>query len=424
MLFFAVDCSIHVNRSGVSDGDIIPHRIEEPTTPNGTKAIEVSKGDRPEHSRRLLIVVNDASFFLSHRVPIALAAKADGWEVHVATPPSPLAGEIERRGLNFHPVPISRSGLRPYTELRSLIALYRLYKRLAPDLVHHVTIKPVLYGGIVARLARVPAVISAISGLGYVFSSTSMRAKLLRRITPFVYRLGLRHPNTHVIVQNPHDREQVLSLSRLDPALVTLIRGSGVDLERFRVRRESVGTPIVMYAGRMMRDKGVADFVESAKILQRQGCQVRCVLVGPPDPDNPSGYTAEELRRLRDSGVVEWWGMRDDMDNVLSEAQVFCLPSYYGEGVPKVLLEAAACGRAIVTTRTPGCDEVVRDGYNGLLIPPRDPQALAEAIARLLDNPSQRHEMGRLGRQRAEQEFSVEAVIQEHMRIYRALAGH
>jgi glycosyltransferase involved in cell wall biosynthesis len=375
-----------------------------------------------ERQARLLMVVNDAGFFLSHRLPVALAARAAGWEVHLATPAGVAVEAIRRHGFPHHPVPISRGGLGPCGELRTVVALCRLYRTLRPDLAHHITIKPVLYGGIAARLTGVPAVVAAVSGLGYVFSSPSWRARLLRRPVRGLYRIALRHPNSHVIVQNPADRETLLLLRAVEAANLTIVRGSGVDLERFRPSPEAAGKPIVLMAARMLHEKGVGVFVECARLLRQRSCAVRCVLAGAPDPGNPSSLSEAELQALHRAGDVEWWGQRDDMEAVLSQARIVSLPSYYGEGMPKVLLEAAASGRAIVTTDVPGCRDVVEHGGNGLLVPPRDPVALADAIQTLLENPTLRRRLAESGRKRAEAEFSERSVVQAHLQIYADLA--
>jgi glycosyltransferase involved in cell wall biosynthesis len=367
------------------------------------------------------MVVNDAAFFLSHRLPVAQAARTAGWEVHIATAPGPAVVEVEAAGFQHHPIPLTRGGLRPDAEIRTFAALCRIYHRLRPDLVHHVTIKPTLYGGLAARLTGVPASVSAISGLGYVFSSKTWRARLLRFLVTRFYRLALHHPNSRVIVQNPSDRQVIEATGAVEANTVTMIRGSGVDLQKFQPQPEPHGTPIAMMAGRMLREKGVDVFAESATLLRGRGCNVRCVLVGPADPNNPSSFTETELQALNDTSTVEWWGERADMDAVIAQASIICLPTHYGEGVPKILLEAAACGRAIVATDIPGCREVVTHDRNGLLIPARDPVALADAIETLVTDAARRRQLGAAGRRRAESEFSVDDVVAAHLCIYQAL---
>ena len=377
-------------------------------------------GIEGEPLKRILYVVNDAPFFLSHRLPLALAAQAAGHEVHVATPDSPMAATIQKHGLRFHPVRISRSSTRLWKEIQSVQALLNLYRRLQPDLVHHVTIKPVLYGGIAARLAGVPAMVQAVSGLGHLFIDQSVAASLLRRVVMRLYRLSFGHRNLKVIFQNPDDRQLMEKLQLVAPSDSVLIRGSGVDMSVFEPQPEQEGEPVVVFAARMLWAKGVGEFVDAARQLREQKVTARFILAGDSDPGNPSAVPVWQLEEWHSSGVVEWWGMCSDMPRVFADAHVVCLPSYR-EGLPKVLIEAAACGRPIVTTNAPGCREVVRHEENGLLVPPRDSVALAAALRRLILSPALRDFLGKRGREIAVAEFSLERVVEDTLSVYREL---
>jgi glycosyltransferase involved in cell wall biosynthesis len=275
--------------------------------------------------------------------------------------------------------------------------------------------KPVLYGSLASRLAGIRGVVNALAGLGWSFSSRNWRARLLRPWIRLAFR-ALVSQGT-VIVQNPDDaavvRDEGVMAER-----IRMIRGSGVDIECFRPQPEAEGQPRVVLPARMLRDKGVVEFVEAARLLRAQGSAARFVLVGDPDPENPASLSVAQLNAWRDEGIVEWETWRDDMPAVYQGAHVVCLPSYR-EGLPKVLLEAAASGRAIVATDVPGCREIVRQGDNGLLVPPRDARALAEALRKLVDDPVLRRRMGQRGRKIAETEFSVEKVIAETLAVYR-----
>jgi glycosyltransferase involved in cell wall biosynthesis len=370
---------------------------------------------------RLLYVVNEAGFFLSHRLPLALAAAQAGYDVHVATPDAPDAAAIREAGLTFHPVPFSRKGTHPLTELASLHSLYRLYRSLRPDLAHHVTIKPVLYGGIVARVTRIPAVVSAISGLGHVFIAKGWKAMALRTLVRRVYKIALGHPNSKVIFQNPDDQRAFGTARLIRPESAVLIRGAGVDLARFAPVPQPAGEPLVLFASRMLWTKGVGEFVEAASALREAGVKARFVLAGRVDSGNPMAVPVDQLRKWNDSGKLEWWGQRDDMIAVFAQCHIVCLPTTYGEGVPKVLIEAAACGRPIVATDVPGCREIVRHDDNGLLVPAKDGRALAGALGRLIMDPALRERMGRRGREIAVQEFSLERVVTETLAVYRML---
>lgn len=370
---------------------------------------------------RLLFVVNAPEFFLSHRLPIALEARREGFDVHVATGPGDAVQRLKAMGFAHHLIPLSRSGKHPVREVRSLWSLYRLMRRIRPDIVHLVTIKPVLYGGIAARLARVPGVVAAISGLGSVFIAQGFKARLLRGVVKGLYRFALGHGNLRVIFQNPDDRAALLEIGALRREQAVLIRGSGVALAEYPVRPEPEGVPVVAFAARLLRAKGVGEFVEAARRLKARGVEARFRVIGAPDPGNPATISDAELAAWRAEGVVELLGHRPDIPALFAEANVVTLPSYYGEGLPKVLIEAAACGRAVVTTDQPGCRDAIEPGVTGLLVPVRNPAALAEAIERLLQDSELRCAMGRAGRALAEREFAIEKVVSAHLEVYRAL---
>jgi glycosyltransferase involved in cell wall biosynthesis len=370
---------------------------------------------------RLLLVVNAASYFLSHRLRIALEAREVGFEVHVATAPGPEIPSIVAAGLIHHALPLTRSGTSLFSELRLLGALYWLFRTIAPDLVHLVTIKPVLYGGITARLAAVPAVVAAVPGLGFVFVARGLKAVLVRTLVGAMYRLAFGKRRLRVIFQNAHDREALVHAARLPREKVVMIRGSGVDLSEYTASPLPDGVPVVVLASRLLRDKGVHEFVAAAELLKRRGLEARFWLVGDPDPGNPASVDEASLSAWRSEGTVELLGHRNDIARVFAQSSIVVLPSYYGEGVPKVLLEAAACGRAVVTTDMPGCRDAIEAGVTGLVVPPRDSVALADAVQRLLDDGELRARMGCAGRQLAEREFSIEYVIAAHLALYREL---
>lgn len=369
----------------------------------------------------LLYVVNDANFFLSHRLPLAKAAQSAEYDVHVATPNMGDVNAIRAAGFIYHPFPLTRSGANPWQEFQSVMALVQLYKRLQPDLVHHVTIKPVLYGGIAARIAGVPSVVNAVTGLGYVFIAKGTFAALRRAIVKMGYKLCFGHKNQRVIFQNPDDRAMFINAGIVAEPNTIVIKGSGVDMSVFAHIPEPEVIPLVVLSSRMLWDKGVGVFAEAAQLLHDKGVNARFVLVGGTDTENPAAVPSFQLEAWNNSGVVEWWGRREDMPEVFAQSHIVCLPSSYGEGVPKVLIEAAACGRPIVATDTPGCREIVKHGENGLLVPMRDAAALAVALRKLIEDPELRRRMGKKGRELAVAEFSVETVVNETLAIYREL---
>jgi len=290
-----------------------------------------------------------------------------------------------------------------------------------------VALKPVVYGSFAALFARhstfesrSPVVINAITGLGSVFTSTSLTARTLRFLVIALIRFFLHRKSSHVILQNRDDMEMLVSEGYLSPGQVSLIRGSGVDTEMFRLHPEAEGPPVVMLVARMLRDKGVEEFVEAARQLCKEGIQARFVLVGDIDTENPSTVTRKMLEQWQKGGFIEWWGRRDNMPEVYHQAHVVCLPSYR-EGLPKTLLEAAACGRPIVATDVPGCREIVVDGENGLLVPVKDAGALANALKRLIDGLELRKQMGSRGRALVEREFSEGKIVRETLELYERL---
>ena len=374
-------------------------------------------------TRRLLLVVNNPSFFLSHRLPVAIAARRAGWDVHIATPEGSSVPRIRDAGLGWHAIPLSRSGMHPVREAGSIAALNGLYRRLQPRIVHHITPKVVLYGTTAARLARVPAVVNAISGLGHAFAGNGMFLDPLRIAASVGYRLMLRHPRMRVIFQNADHRSAFVSRGWIRDVDAVLIPGSGVDTTVYAPGEgKHEGPPVVVLAARLLWTKGVGEFVEAASQLRTRGIAARFALVGEPDPGNPGSVTPRDLARWQAEGVVEYWGFQHDMARVYSEADVACLPSYT-EGMPKTLIEAAASGLPIVASDEPGCRAVVSDGSNGLLVPVRDASGLAAALERLIADAGLRGRLGAAGRTRAMQEFAIEHIVAAHLSVYEELGG-
>ena len=368
--------------------------------------------------QRLLIVVNDAAFFLSHRLPLAQAAREAGFDVHIATPQDRAAERIRAEGFAFHAIPMNRRSVGPFGELAAIAGLISLYRRLRPTLVHHVTSKPVIYGGIAARIASVPAVVAAVTGLGYVFIARGWRVAMLRALIATAYRSALRHPRTCVIFQNPDNRAEFLAARLIRAEQAVIIPGSGVDTTLFAATPEPAGRLLVVLPARLLWHKGVAEFVEAARLLRARGSSARFALVGGIDPDNPAAVPAAQVESWQRDGTIEWWGQRDDMPQVFAQAHVVCLPSY-GEGLPKALIEAASCARPIVATDVPGCREIVRHDENGLRVPVRDAGTLAEALATLLGDAALRVRLGARGRAMVEAEFAVERIVDATLALYR-----
>ena len=375
--------------------------------------------------RRVLFVVNAEWYFLSHRLALARALRDAGFEVTVAAAEERSQGAvIERAGFGFIPLKLRRRSTNLWREAGLVRELARVYRRVRPNVVHHVSIKPVLYGSLVARALRVPAVINAVPGLGYLFVQPGLRGALLRRAGLTAYRLALAGRNVRVIMQNPEDLGMFVDHRVVPAGRAILIRGSGVDVDRFVPQPEPDGVPVVMLPSRLLWDKGVGDLVEAARLLRTAGVACRVVLVGIPDPENPKSIPEANIEAWRSEGIVEWWGHHEDMPDVLAGASIVALPTCYGEGVPKALLEGAASGRPLIATDVPGCREIVRPGENGFLVPPRDAVALAVAIRRLVEDSALRSRLGARSREIAVSEFSEQIVIRETLAVYRELLGN
>lgn len=371
-------------------------------------------------NKKLLFVANVDWFFLSHRLPIALKAQQAGFEVHIAAGITDKLSVLQGYGLIVHPLGLVRGGLGALNAVRTLIELRQIFRDVRPDLVHLVTIKPVLLGGVVARWLRVPALVSAVSGLGYVFTANGPVAILRRWVVGRIYSWALSHHNQIVIFQNPDDRDLLVASLGLSHAKVKMIRGSGVDLKQYAVESEPSGIPVVLFPARLLVDKGILEFVQAAVVLHAKGITARFALAGMVDSANPTSVSQAQLDSWLAKGVVEYWGYRTDMPQVIASANLVVLPSYR-EGLPKVLLEAAASGRAVVTTDVPGCRDAIEPGVTGLLAPVGEAVGLARAVEQLLVNPEQRMAMGLAGRQLAEREFDVRAVVDKHLAIYHQL---
>jgi glycosyltransferase involved in cell wall biosynthesis len=374
-------------------------------------------------ARRLLFVVNVDWFFLSHRLPIALEAMRQGYEVHIAARITDRRGEMQSHGLHVHSLGVSRSKTGLVEAVTVAMQIWQIYKTVKPDIVHLVTIKPVLMGGILARLAGVPAMVAAVSGLGFVFLERGLVAAVRRKLVEMLYKVSFSHRNLKVIFQNAQDKATLVQLANLPEATTELIRGSGVDISQFTAGPLPHGTPVVMLAARLLADKGVREFVQAARLLKTAGSGARFCLVGTADLDNPTSLTQTELDAYQQEGTIELWGHRTDMAATLSAAHIVVLPSYR-EGLPKVLIEAAACGRAVVTTDVPGCRDAIEPGVTGVLVPARDAPALSKAIAALLVDPQRCHAMGQAGRVLAEQAFDITQVVAQHLRIYTSLIAN
>lgn len=364
---------------------------------------------------KILFFVTEDWFVCSHWLPVILGAKAEGYDVVVVTRANRHAGIIRQHGARVIPFELSRRGSNLFREIAAIRKLLGIYREEKPEIVHHVAMKPMLYGSLVAHLLRVPHTVNWVAGMGWLFVSDTRQAKLLQTLVRRV--LGMLLRGTSVIVENKDDREIIAGLG-VKAEDIRLVRGAGVDTSMYAPCPQADGVPLVVLPARMLRDKGVVEFVEAARQLRQRGVHARFVLVGEPDPENPASVPEEQLIEWQQEGAVEWWGRSENMPQVYAQSRIVCLPSYR-EGLPKSLLEAASCALPVVTTNVPGCRDIVRDGDNGVLVEARNAGALADALGKLLANPKLCLQMGQRGRERVLQEFSQERIVSQVLSLYR-----
>jgi len=351
-----------------------------------------------------------------HRLPLARALAARGVDTHVAIPFRADDPRFQGHDFSLHRLSLRRGSLNPFAEARVLVELVSLSRRLRPAIVHNVTIKPVLYGSMVARLTDTPCIVNSITGLGYVFSSSEAGARVLKGLVLPWLRYGCNRRNVTMLFENEDDLDVYRSAGVTVEAHSHVVPSSGIEPALFRVREHKPGAVTVMLLGRMLWDKGVGEFVEAAQAVRRAAPATRFVLVGGTDP-NPESIPEEKLREWQDQGILEYWGWRTDVPQVLESADILCLPSYR-EGLPRALLEGGAAGLALITTDVPGCRDAVRSGVSALVVPPRDPHALAQAILNLVTSVELRSALGAEARADVAQRFAVKSVIDRTFRVY------
>jgi glycosyltransferase involved in cell wall biosynthesis len=373
---------------------------------------------------KVALFANTDWYLYNFRLPLALRLKAQGYQVLLLSPPGDYGPRLRSQGLDWRPVPLRRRGLNPFSELAFVIGLARLLRAERPDLLHNFTFKSAIYGSLAGRLAGVRNRINAVTGLGYVFTSFDPKARLLRPLVRLMASVALRGRRARVILQNGDDAALFDRFGLARAAAVRLIRGSGVDCSRFTPPegQRADGPLRVLLAARLLKDKGVLEYVEAARRLRADGRRIRFLLAGEPDDGNPAALSAAEVRGFASEGTVEWLGHVDDMPALVRSVDVMVLPSYR-EGLPKSLIEAAACARPLIATDVPGCREVVEHGVDGLLVPAREAVPLADAIAALDDDPALRERLGQAARAKALEQFDQEVVLRKTLAVYRELLG-
>jgi len=366
---------------------------------------------------KIFIVVNEDRFFLSHRKDIAIAAKKEGFDVTIVCKDTGRRAEIEAIGLPMIELPINPTGMNLWQEIKTCQFLYRLYRKHRPDIVHHVGLKNILWGGLAAKFAKVPAVVNAVSGLGVLFNGdkASLIARMILRVMSFS-NTGMQVAE---IFQNNEDRDLFLQYKVSKEKDCYFIKGSGVDLQEYFYSPEPDTPKIrVLFTARMVREKGVLTLIQAANRLKEEfKGKAEFILCGLLS-NNPSGIREEELRSYCDGDYIQWLGYRSDIPELLRSSHIMAFPSYYREGVPRSLIEACSTGRPIITCDSIGCKDTVDDGVNGFLISPEDVDALTQKLRILFTDVELRKKMGLESRKKAENEFSIESVVEKHMRIY------
>ena len=365
--------------------------------------------------RRLLYVANEDFAFLLNRLPMARAAREAGFEVHVATRVDKGGRAIEAEGFVLHPIPFRRGGLSPFAAIPTILALRRIERKIRPDVIHHAGLQCCVYGAMAALGMRVPLV-NAITGLGYIFTSITWRTRFLKQSMVWLLPWLLNRQSSTVLVQNPDDRAALIGLG-IEQKRTVLIPGSGVDTDALQPLPEPTGPITFGFAGRLLTDKGIRALVAAQAILREQGHESNLIIAGNPDPANPASVPLDEVEEWSRRPGITWLGHINDIVSLWRSCHFAVLPSHR-EGLPVSLLEAAACGRPMVSTDAPGCREVVLDGKTGLLVPIENPTALADAIHKLAVSPELRAEYGRAARELVVNKLSARIIGQSIVALY------
>jgi len=370
---------------------------------------------------KILMVVNEDRFFLSHRKPVALAAHDNGYDVTIVTKDTGHRQEIENLGLTMLDLPINPTGMNLVQELKTFWFLYKLYHKQRPDIVHHVGLKNILWGGLAAKITKIRGVVNAVSGLGGLFNGGKL--SVTTRCILQLMRYSNHRPNVKTIFQNNDDMSIFLSHNVISPTQIEFTKGSGIDLKEYAyVSEPGDGIINIIFTARMVREKGVCDLIEAAEQLKpRFQGKIRFLLCGRLTP-NKTSITEKYMSQHCDGEYIHWLGERNDVKKLLESSHIMAFPSYYREGVPKSLIEASAIGRPIVTCDSVGCRDVVTDGINGFLVNPQNPGMLAAKIQQLVEDAPLRHKMGRMAREMAERYFSIDTVVSTHIKIYKGLS--
>jgi glycosyltransferase involved in cell wall biosynthesis len=373
---------------------------------------------------KIAFFITEDWYFVSHRLPIAIESIKKGFDVYLITKKGAKSKLIESHGIKIVNININRGEISPISDLILLINLIFILKKIKPNILHTVAMKPILYGNIASFILGIPHCISSFAGLGYIFISKSIKAQIVSYFLKIFFRLFLNRNNNRIIFQNRDDLNFMIDDNIIKENRSIIIRGSGVNGGLFNYTKENNKTNNIILASRLLWDKGIGEFVKASKIIKENDItNLRFIIVGEIDSQNPTSVEKKDLLNWAENNLIEWWGFREDINKIYEQSNIVCLPSYR-EGLPKSLIEAAACGRAIIATDVPGCREIVIDGYNGLLVPKKNAQLLAEAIIKLIKNNSLRNNMGENGVKLFKDNFTIELIVSKHIELYINLLKH
>ncbi len=377
-----------------------------------------------KNNPHFLMILNDIAWFWSHRLPLADAILKRGWALSLATHNAELDPNLQKMGVRGCALPKHARSLNPLAQLSLLWGVAKVIKQTKPDIIHAVTLRYAFYAGIVTRLMGYKPVTFTVAGLGSLYTAPGIKIKIIRFFALPLIRFAFGGAGKFIIFQNPDDQKAMLDAGIVKEERTVVIRGSGVNLKEFPFQpyqQKEGDKPIVLFTSRLLREKGITHFIQAARMLKSEGVEARFLVAGDVYEDNVRSLTRAEIQGFHDEGVIEWLGQCDDMPRLLAESMMVVLPSYYGEGVPKVLLETAAIGRPIITCDAPGCREAVEHDVNGVLVAPKAPKEIAAAIKDLINDSDKQKRYGAAGRKRVEEDFHVDHVVEKTMAVYDTL---
>ncbi len=369
--------------------------------------------------KKIVFLVSEDWYFCSHRLNLAIEAINSGFSVYLLANINNERKLIEKCGIKIIPLKyLKRSRINIFGEFISLLEIYIKINKIKPNILHSVALKPVIYGSLSTLFSNNVKNINALGGLGFIFSSGTFKARILRPIVLNLLKFICNRKNNILILQNLDDYKFVYNKLKINQKNISLIKGAGVDCNKFKERKNNNKIPIILLASRMIWDKGIKEFYNAAKLIKKKGIKAKFILVGKPDQENPNSISLKQLNIWNNSGIIEWWGYRSDMVEVFKDVDIVVLPTFYGEGIPKVLIEGMACSKPIVATDMPGCRDLVIDGSNGILVKPKDFFDLAKALEKLILDPGLCKKMGAKGRALAVENYCQEKIFSKIINLY------